>query len=933
MASLDTALTSSLSSLRVNQEGLALVSQNIANANSDNYTRRIVEQTNEVVDGRVSGAKIAAVKRSVDNFLVEAARAQSAHVGKAAAMDEFLARGQLFYGEPGAETSLDSFVNNFFADMANLASTPDQTTRTRAMQSAVKLAERLSGMAGDIEQLRFDIDQEISSTLNNLNQLLGQAADINIAIQEASLNGTDKNALFDERDHLLKQITEIIDVSVNFDVDGAATLFVARGELLSPIQRFQLEYPPITSVDSLINGSPIAPIEIVLLDDNGLPTESRTTLISASNADPREINFTSGRLMGLVELRDTELPKTLEQLDEFARTLADEFNAIHNDGAGFPPPSELTGTRQLFAEQQHFFSGDIRIAVLNADGSPVLDPFDSSEMPPLTIDLDRLDGGNGQGSASIQDIINEINSYYGPPPANKVAMGPLDNIQVASLSDSIASTKASAAITFSGSNPGVGDTVTVNGTVFTFKDDGLESNGTSIEIQDTLAATVNEIASYLNSVSNPAVSAATYSTTGNQITVTHDTAGTAPNGVFGLSADVTNGGGTVSVNGGPAGATASGFMAGGVDANGLFEFDFEFSNISGKDATFEITGALSFSDGAVSEIGSFNPFTSTAGLRERTGVDGVPDDTITLDLSGSSLGEGDILTVSVPVRVTDGDGNIYNDTIDFEITIPDPDDRITNQRFPATALSGSGDGDIANVVNNSRFATALLVDANGNPVAEGEPGFLQIRTDQASMGIVIDELDSSEGGLITDPLNTVTNRGLSHFFGLNDFFHAGDELNNSAVNFSVRNGYDTDPARLSTGELVLSPQPSGAGVNPAYTYEVGPSSNQIAGRLANLAEARTAFDGAGTLPALSLTFSNYSAEIISFAAFQAGDAENALKQEELLFSAFDDRLKSTGGVNVDEELANTINFQNNYQASARMINVIAELFESLINVF
>jgi len=925
--SLDTALTSSLSSLRVNQEAISLIAQNIANAGSENYTRLKVTQVSEVVNGRAAGAKIAGVERVIDDYLVSAARSQISRVGNAETIKSYLDRTEFLFGQPGADNSINSFIDDFFSSLSDFANSPEQGfLRSNALERGVALAQKISDTATGLEQIRFAADQEIVTTVERLNSLMGKMANNNAAISEAEVSGGDKNPLFDFRDQLLSEISSIIDVNITVANTGEVTLFTAKGELLTPTQKSIIQYSPAPSVNSLIDGDTLGAIEAVLLDPDGNPSDSKTLLVSASNATTKEINFASGSFRALLDLRDTEIPKMLSQLDELAETLKDSFNAIHNDGIGFPPPKSLTGTSELFASEEHFFSGDFRIAILGPDGRPVPTAYtNGGNLPPLTIDLSSLNGGNGAGTSNVQDIINEINTYFGPP-TNKVSLGDLDDIKIAAVSDSITTVAASGTVDFV-SNPAIGNTLTIDGIVFTFKDDGLASSGTNIEIQNTLSATLAEVATVLNKVGSGPVAAATYTSNLNTLTVVNDTAGSAGN-AFTLDTNVAG----ALVNA----AAPPGTLVGGTDASGTFEFDFEFTNISGSNSTFEVL-AVTVDNGAAGLVGTlpadFDAFTAQPGERVRTDREGFNNDSITIDLTGSTLGEGGVHTVSIQVQVTDSLGTVTTDTINYQLIIPDPTDDIRNRRYIAGSISGSGDATFLLPTSSQRFATAKMVDATGKEITNGEPGFLKIETNITGYGIAIDEMDSQEKGVFGNTTIEATNRGLSHFTGLNDFFESGSALKNSAVNLAVRTAYAADPALLATGELTLSNQPADPTDNPIYTYEIGVGSNQLVSRLAEIGQSRISFDAAGTISATSTTLSGYATEIISFSALKNSNATEQVDQEKLLFDGFKKKIETISGVNVDEELANTIIFQNNYAASARMVNLISELFDTLLKAF
>lgn len=934
MPDLGIALNTVISGLNVNQQALSIISSNIANANSENYSRREIVQSSQVVNGIASGVQIEEVRRAVDEFVVSSARRQISNVGRYEIQAQFYDRLELYLGQPGTTSNIASQFDGFFARLGELSNSPEQSSlRTNTLEGAIALTSSVSGLARNIQTLRFDVDQAIDQQVDDINAHLDALFSLNLSIKNVSIGGGDKTALYDARDKELSDLSKIMDVNVSFASDGSVTVFLAQTELLSPTSQFDLSYTPASSVDSIIGGASFNAIKVQLLDSSGNPTGQTVDLAPASNDTTHDLLFTSGSLKGLLEMRDAELPNLLDQLDRLASTFADAFNAVHNDGAGFPPAASLTGTRLMSQTEDYNFSGSARIAVLNSNGSPVANSLGGG-LPPLTLDFGAMSSTGSPGEVDLATIVREINQYFGPPPSTIASMGPLQDIRIASVSDNIDSTHAVGNMVFS-ANLGVGDQVIIDGTTYTMVANGTASNGLNIELGTSQAATMQNIAAWLNASQLSNVAAATYSATGaNTLTITHRTAGTAPNAAFDLAVNF-GGGRTASINGGAAAAAAAGTLGvgasaiAGVNANGTFTFDFEMTNISGGNASFEV---LDIDLGAGSTGLTMGPFTSASGLRQRTNLGGATNGQNISITIPAGLQEGDTFNVTATVRVTDSNGTITNDTITFTVTVPDPTEDITSRRSIATAV-GTGDATIATPTNTTRFATARIVDANGNVVTNGGSGYLQIISNRSGTGIVMDELDSTEGGTIASPTATATGRGFSHFFGLNDFFTTGSSLDGSAVNFAVRSGYRTDPSRLATAELVRSNQPSDPDANPVFTYEIGIGSNQLATRLGELKTSRQVFDAAGGLPAATLTFAGYSSEILSFAALSNNRIDAALEQEQTLYNAFQERIDSTGGINVDEELANTVLFQNNFNATARLITIISEMLDKMIESF
>ena len=143
-----------------------------------------------------------------------------------------------------------------------------------------------------------------------------------------------------------------------------------------------MEYNPYLSKQELINGETSSPIELVTLDPDGNKTNNRLTFVSAGGLNERthnsadgnfrpQVEFSSGKLYGLLQMRDKIIPSTLDQLDNLAYNLVNSVNAVHNMGVGYPPASELVASNNMPAIEERFADGKFMVTALQADGSPI----------------------------------------------------------------------------------------------------------------------------------------------------------------------------------------------------------------------------------------------------------------------------------------------------------------------------------------------------------------------------------------------------------------------------------------------------------------------------------------------------------------------------------------------------------------------------------
>jgi len=178
--------------------------------------------------------------------------------------------------------------------------------------------------------------------------------------------------------------------------------------------------------------------------------------------------------------------------------------------------------------------------------------------------------------------------------------------------------------------------------------------------------------------------------------------------------------------------------------------------------------------------------------------------------------------------------------------------------------------------------------------------------------------------------------GFSGYFGLNNFFKTnsqtstGDSVQNSAINLVVNDKIKNNPALIATGKLTLSGQPSDTSAAPNYTYKISAGDNSVSSKLADLATSIASFAASKGMAASSTTFVQYAGQIISFAATSSKNAQITLSDSQALLDGFTKKAADVSGVNLDQELANTVIYQNSYSASARVITVVGKMFDDLI---
>ena len=361
--SLNTVLSNALSGLAVAQNALSVTSHNVANANTDGYSRQLPQQESQVIAGRGAGARTLATTRAVDELLTDRLREQQGRVGRSAVLDE--AHGEIQDRVFGALGDADGGIANRISALAQaaeaLAAGPDQPALAAQLVGAAEdFAREIASAGAEVQSLRRDLDQGMAGAIAEANGELVQLDELNTVIGRGDA-GPD---LLDQRDHLLASLAEKLDISVTRGDDGKIAVYARGGLPLLDGSLQQLVYRPAAEVGSATTfgairiyraadldpatGQPLAGASGNVLVTGGLRAQLTPELTSDAVADAAQqivSPLRSGRLQGMLEARDTLLPALTDQLGELAEVARFTLNAAHNAAVPYPPPAELSGTR------------------------------------------------------------------------------------------------------------------------------------------------------------------------------------------------------------------------------------------------------------------------------------------------------------------------------------------------------------------------------------------------------------------------------------------------------------------------------------------------------------------------------------------------------------------------------------------------------------
>ena len=188
-------------------------------------------------------------------------------------------------------------------------------------------------------------------------------------------------------------------------------------------------------------------------------------------------------------------------------------------------------------------------------------------------------------------------------------------------------------------------------------------------------------------------------------------------------------------------------------------------------------------------------------------------------------------------------------------------------------------------------------------------GRLVLTADDSSKGVAVAALDSDVGG-----------KTFSAAFGLNALF-----TGTSAADIGVAASLKADASGLPTGQLAAGALSAGdTGISIADTATLD--------ELSAVFTTSISFPAAGGLAAGTATLSSYATKVVSGAASIISQASSSASSTQSVLDQVQTRLSDQIGVNMDEELANLTLYQNQYEATAQLVSIAKDLFDTLISM-
>ncbi|MDP1993331.1 MAG: flagellar hook-associated protein FlgK [Syntrophales bacterium] len=305
MTTLSSIMNTTLNTLQTQQAAIAVTSSNIANVNTDGYTRQSV-----VISASSSGTT-AGSKRVYDKFLTNQLNSANQALGEYTAKAKYLDSIEVVFDESEG-SGLSEAMSDFWGAWQDLVGNPSGSSeRSVLASSADNLSGLFNSMSSDLSEIQERIDDDVVTTVDAINEDVEQIAGLNQKIAQALAAGQDASTYQDSLDVLVSDLSTLVNIKTHTNNNGQTCIQLTNGTPL-------VEGATSWSLSTQTNTS------------SGL--KDVTWLDRSGNATVITDAVSGGELGGELEVRDESIPAYQDQLDELAVSIMDAINVLHTSG-------------------------------------------------------------------------------------------------------------------------------------------------------------------------------------------------------------------------------------------------------------------------------------------------------------------------------------------------------------------------------------------------------------------------------------------------------------------------------------------------------------------------------------------------------------------------------------------------------------------------
>ncbi len=417
--SINSALTMAVNAMQVNQLAFNVVQNNVSNMNTEGYSKQRVNLATRALGGshalntqtqayRNAGVQIASISRYSNEYLAEYGRnnnSKLAYFSTAAEISNHITT----LVEELSDGGLSKAFDDFYTAATNLQQKPtDKTSRTDYIEKANNVAILLNSKYKDLTDYRTTLvgdgtgasmdASQLADNVNKANGLLEDLVQINKQIVSSGTLNSAANNLYDQRDSILSELSNYLDITTKVDNNGVATVSLGDRELVrhtTLTAKFSMEANNTIEDDQRVT--------INLVDADG-------KLLKANINDQIQ-GGSIGAILDMGGKSDTDLTvqTAIDLLNNLAQGFAETLNSIQKQGwnaDGTPDKNakDFAMAISTDADGNMILAAPTEDLFVTNDGSNILTAGNISVNNILRTDSDKL----AVAKVSSEDVDNDF---------------------------------------------------------------------------------------------------------------------------------------------------------------------------------------------------------------------------------------------------------------------------------------------------------------------------------------------------------------------------------------------------------------------------------------------------------------------------------------------------------------------------------------------
>jgi len=323
MSNIGMVLNIATTALNAQQYCMGVTAQNIANVNTEGYSRQnpvLLAEKPLLSEGLILGRGVDTeqVSRSCDQFIENKLMREKSNMSSSSGMEKYMQVLEGFFNE-NSDTSISTMLSDIWNGWYDISNNPSGASeRISLYEQSVLLSEQFNALGTDLIQIETDLTSAVSSGVETINKITHEIAQVNKQIVSMEVNNV-ANDLRDKRNTLVSELNEYLDVQAFEQSDGSLTIVGARG-------------------CTLVQGNSNYELEMGGTDGDRVRWQSS----SGSYVDITNY-LTNGKLGGWLGMRDEVVAKYKLDLDALAKEVIWSVNQQHSQGVGLEGFSSVTG--------------------------------------------------------------------------------------------------------------------------------------------------------------------------------------------------------------------------------------------------------------------------------------------------------------------------------------------------------------------------------------------------------------------------------------------------------------------------------------------------------------------------------------------------------------------------------------------------------------